>query len=91
MDLVLRALAPQHPDGELPVDQGGLDGTTEARGKVDLTFVGAVLPLVQEVVAGAALRRRAKNRSVPGRTSTVTSLAVTAGKGASTTRAPGVS
>ena len=78
-------------DDELAVVQRRLDAAAEAGRDVELALVAAVLPLLDQVLAGPALRRWAQNRSVtgsPGRSSTVTSSGVTAGTGATTTTAP---
>src|SRR5687768_5726317 len=52
--LLAGEVALQHPDGELPVGEAGLDAAAVAGGQVDLPLVAAVLPLLDEVLPRAA-------------------------------------
>src|SRR5690606_19559563 len=49
---VLGVLAAQHPDRELAVRERGLHPGAVALGQVDLALVAAVLPLLDQVLAG---------------------------------------
>ncbi len=81
----------QDANDQLSVRESCLETGSVADGDVDLAFVAAVLPLVDRVVAGPALRSSAQIRTAPSVNSTVTSRSVTAGTGATITKAPGAS
>src|SRR2546426_1117172 len=48
----IRRFPPQPPNGELAVGEGGLHAGAVALGQLDLPLVAAVLPLVDQMLAG---------------------------------------
>lgn len=56
----------QYPDGELPVSEGGLQAAAIAHGEFDLSFVAAIVPLVNEVVAWAGTAEASPEPKCPG-------------------------